>query len=655
MKKLSLLARFSLLSLLLFIAIGAALGFGLTQYFEQQELERQKDVVASLLQPSVAPFVDEDVLANGAHGKKYSDIEYAFSYLAGVGLVRIKIWNQSGMVVYSDDPALVGKRFDKSADLNDSLAGSTTADISPLTKAENVAERGYGELLEVYAPLRLSGKNDVRGAFEGYFTIDELRTLLDDTNAFIWKVVAGGFLFLYVSLFAIVRGASQRLVTQSRENAMLLVDTQRKAARLETVNELARSINQSSLDLDMVFQTALRGIGRMAQHDGAIITLLDEHTGDTTRRIVSSTTAPDAQPLAVIAPDMEKQLLGKSEIVLCIDTRHYNGPAVDLLIRQGIRSFLVLSIYLGDRRLGTLLVVSRQPGAFDEDLAARLKGVADQLAVAIENVRLIKETAETTALRETNRLKDEFVSMVSHELRTPLASIKGYSHTLMSGDGQWDETTRREFLSIISDESDKLTDLVENVLEMSRIGAGRLPVTAEPILLSRYCKGVIDRVAKHYPEVRFSCELDDPLPVVEADPRRVEQVLMNLLHNAAKYSGADEVRVEGKYDGGSEVVICVRDQGKGIPPEHIPYVFDKFYRIETASNGNGKEAGTGLGLAICKALVEAQGGRIWVESKPGEGAAFFFTLPALALQGEGKELRDKNKERLSTRAAPGTR
>ena len=95
----------------------------------------------------------------------------------------------------------------------------------------------------------------------------------------------------------------------------------------------------------------------------------------------------------------------------------------------------------------------------------------------------MKETAETTALRETNRLKDEFVSMVSHELRTPLASIKGYSHTLMCDDGEeWDETTRREFVSIIADESDKLTDLVENLLEMSRIEAGRLPITPEPVL-----------------------------------------------------------------------------------------------------------------------------------------------------------------------------
>src|SRR5205823_13896479 len=118
---------------------------------------------------------------------------------------------------------------------------------------------------------------------------------------------------------------------------------------------------------------------------------------------------------------------------------------------------------------------------------------------------------------------------------------------------------------------------------------------------------------------------------------RVEQVLVNLLQNAAKYSGSCEVTLGGSYDGEADVLIYVRDEGKGIAPEHLPHLFDKFYRVEDGTQG--KEAGTGLGLAICKALVEAQGGKIRVQSKPGEGAAFFFTLPALVLPGEGGDLR----------------
>ncbi len=654
MKKLSLLAQFSILSLALFVAIGLALGIGLTHYFEQLEIQRQQVAVANLLQPSVAPFVDEQVLAEGATGDKYKKIESALSYLGGVGLASIKIWNSDGVIVYSDDPALVGKRYPISSDLAESLFDEKiTGDVSDLSKPENSKERqaGYTELLEVYSPLRLQNSSKVRGAFEGYFAIDDLRVLLNETNDLLWKGIAGGFLFLYVSLFAIVRRASRRLTRQSRENAMLLVDTQRKAARLEAVNELARSINQSSLDLDKVFQTALRGIGRIVSNNGASITLLDERTGTGLRRVLPQLPHEGDLPLADMNFDVERGLFSdKSAALLYVDTqRSQQEPAVISLAQEGVRSFVALPISLGDRQLGMLLVVSKRPNSFDEDVAMILKGVADQLAVAIENTRLIKETAETTALRETNRLKDEFVSMVSHELRTPLASIKGYSHTLMAADGHWDDVTRQEFLSIISDESDKLTDLVENLLEMSRIGAGRLPVTPEPILLSRFCTGVVERVAKHYPEIEFNCELDDPLPVVEADPRRVEQVLTNLLQNAAKYSGSALVRLGGTYDGSGEVVISVTDYGKGIAPEHLSHLFDKFYRIEDGTIG--KESGTGLGLAISKALVEAQDGRIWVESTRGQQTTFFFTLPALVLQGEGG---DSHVRKATPRRLPAT-
>lgn len=633
MKRPSLLLQFSLLSLILFIAIGAALGWGLTRHVEEQALEQQKLATSSLMPPAVAPYINKDILAKGAFDKNYDAIENAFTYLAGAGLVRVKIWNKEGMVVYSDQRDLVGKRYSISDELKETFDGATTAHISPLNKQENVDEQGFGELMEVYTPLRLAGEGQISGALEGYYDIDDLRELINYTNTFLWASIAWGFLFLYISLFAIVRGASQRLGRQSRENALLLADTERKAARLETINALAGSINQSSLDLDSVFHTALQGIDRIVEHNGASIGLLDGRTGAVMMRIVSEssdagdgTTSGDTAFLGKMRGDVECGLLAELSVRLCGDTTKVKEPAYAALTDNGVRSFVVVSISLGDHTLGILLAVSKRANAFDEDDAAIMKGVADQLAVAIENTRLIKETAETTALRETNRLKDEFVSMVSHELRTPLASIKGYSHTLLAADGHWDEPTRHEFASIIADESDKLTDLVENLLEMSRIGAGRLPIMPEPILLSRFCKEVIKRVEKHYPEIKFTCDLADPLPVVEADPRRVEQVLVNLLQNAAKYSGSCEVTLDASYDGGGEVLLWVEDKGKGIAPEHLPHLFDKFYRVE-----EGRGAGTGLGLAIAKALVEAQGGRIWVESKPGEGTTFYFTLPALVL------------------------
>lgn len=648
MQRLSLLSRFSLISLVLFIAIGVLLGLGLTDYLESQAINQQRDTLFYLMPPVLGDRMNPEILQHGIPNspqgdKLFKDLDLALSSLRGSGLVRVKIYNKDGTIIFSDNRKLIGQRFPLSDELADALDGEPAADISNLDKPENVADQGYGgftELLEVYTPLQLPGKSEVSGVYEGYFDIDDLRANINRTNEFLWSSIAFGFVFLYISLFTTVRSASQRLIRQSRENELLLVDTRRKAARLQVINELARSINQSSLDLSAVFRTGLKGISRVVGPSGASLTLLDERTGKSTDNISSDV---DAEAITTLrwsgeVTAVEKTLLGDADTYLCGDTRLSQVPALLKLAQEGVLSVLLASVHLGDRRLGILRVVSDLPNTFDDDDAAILEGVADQLAVAIENTRLIRETAETTAIRETARLQDEFVSMVSHELRTPLSSIKGYSHTLLAADGDWDSSTRQDFISIIADESDKLAELVENLLEMSRIGAGRLRVIPEPVLLWRFCASVVQRVAQHYPQIKFECEMDEHLPMVEADPRRVEQVLMNLLQNAAKYSGAGVITVGGSYDGAGEVTLSVRDDGIGISAEHLPHLFDKFYRVETGQGDAG--AGTGLGLAICKALVEAHGGRIWVESKPGEGTTFFFTLPALIMDDMDGELHD---------------
>jgi signal transduction histidine kinase len=346
--------------------------------------------------------------------------------------------------------------------------------------------------------------------------------------------------------------------------------------------------------------------------------------------------------------DCARYFLDGNETFISGDITAFDGDDVRAMAAKGTRSLLLVAISLGTRRLGLITLVADAKNAFGRDDAQILKSVADQLAVAIENSWLIAETAETTALREANKLKDDFMSMVSHELRTPLASIKGYSRTLLAEDGHWDDETRAEFLNIISDESDKLTELVENLLEMTRIDGDRLRIMPEPVLLGRYCSEVVDRVSKHYPSIKFECDVSDKLPLVEADPRRLEQVLVNLLQNAAKYSKAAVIRVKADHDGDQSVVICVEDNGIGIAPEHLPHLFDKFYRVESkGETSSGMNAGTGLGLAISKALVEAQRGRIWVTSAPGKGTTFYFTVPTL-------HIRDEQDTELQEMSRPAT-
>lgn len=647
MRRLSLLTQFSILSLVLFIIIGALVGWNVTRYFEEQALWQQQLAVSSLITPLVGPVVDEhrEILTQAAKPPPeglpfeeamkypYSQIESQLAYISGSGLVKIKIWNRDGMIVYSDDKTVIGDKHPVSDELKEVLGGTPSADISSLEEAENTTEKGYGQLLEVYTPLRLPNDGEIVGAVEGYYDMEDLKETIGLTSAFLWTSIFTGFLFLYVSLFTIVRNASQRLLRQSHENAVLLADTERKAARLELVNELARSINSSTLDLDEVFNTAVRGIDRIVRHSGASISLFDERTGRASHTIASH---------EVSAAEIEagKKLIAEVGTYISGDTRLSTSPELAGMASTGVLSVLLIPIYLGERRLGMLRVVSDVPNSFDEEDAAILKGVADQLAVAIENNRLIRATAETTALRETNRLKDEFVSMVSHELRTPLASVKGYSRTLLAENADWDPQTRREFLQIIADESDKLQELVENLLEMSRIGAGRLPIAPEPLLLKPFVKELVERVANQYPDTDFKCNIAHGLPVVEGDPRRLEQVLVNLLQNAAKYSGSHTVWVGASYGGGDEVTVSVQDRGIGIAPEHVPHLFDKFYRAQWNQADSG--SGTGLGLAIARALVEAQGGRIWVESKVGEGTTFYFTLPTLTVEGEDGALPSAN-------------
>ncbi len=634
MKRITLLLQFSVISLVLMIGIGLILGFDLTNYFQQAAINQQRDAIRDLVPPIIGDHISDDVLAHGAHDASYKDIELALGSLGGSGLVRVKIWNRDGIVVYSDDPTLIGQKYPLSDELQQTFSGLTVAALSPLTKAENVDERGFGELLEVYTPVRQGGKPEIVGSFEGYYDITDLRERINNSSEFLWISILFGFSFLYISLFTLVRSASQRITHQARENAVLLDDTQRKAARLQVVNELARSINQSALDLDEVFQTALRGIDRILLNNGASISLLDEKNGELldTVHAEGNDKANDGSGRSIqaeLSVACAQRLLDNKDTFLSGNAAAINEPEVLDLAKRGAGSLLLAAVNLGGRRLGLITITAYRKNAFGPSDAQIVKGVADQLAIAIENTWLIAETAETTALREANKLKDEFMSMVSHELRTPLASIKGYSRTLLADDGHWDDQTRREFLDIISDESDKLTDLVENLLEMTRIEGGRLRVVPEHILLWRYCDEVVTRMSKHYPQIKFECNMNDKLPVIEADPRRLEQVLMNLLQNAAKYSQSSTVELKAEYAGGSTVVVYVKDNGIGITPEHLPHLFEKFYRVESQSDS--ANTGTGLGLAIAKALVEAMGGRIGVTSAPGKGTTFYFTLPILTL------------------------
>jgi two-component system, OmpR family, sensor histidine kinase KdpD len=282
-------------------------------------------------------------------------------------------------------------------------------------------------------------------------------------------------------------------------------------------------------------------------------------------------------------------------------------------------------LHVGERSVGALRLVGRRD--FSDHETRLLATVADQLAAALERERLREEAAQAEILRRTDELRQALLSSVSHDLRTPLASIKASAGSLLEPDVTWSEDDRRSFLQTIDRESDRLNRLVGNLLDMSRIEGGALRPQADWYDLGELAREVIARLRTPLRgrEVRLEMPAEEP-PPIEIDYLMIDQVLTNLIENAAKYTPAGrpiEVRIEAAP---GRLITRVVDHGPGIPPSERNRVFDKFYRV----NPRGQASGSGLGLAVSKGLVEAHHGRIWIEDTPGGGATFCFELPASA-------------------------
>jgi PAS domain S-box-containing protein len=238
---------------------------------------------------------------------------------------------------------------------------------------------------------------------------------------------------------------------------------------------------------------------------------------------------------------------------------------------------------------------------------------------------IIANVHDLTRLRMADEMKSTFVSAVSHELKTPVALIKGYASTLRRRDAAWDEQTVRESLQVIEEESDRLTELIDNLLDVSRAQAGNFRIDRVELDLDELVHRVVTRFQAQTKSHTLVADVPSDLPLVFADEARITQVLNNLVSNAMKYSPAGgHVRVTSSIDDDS-VIIAVSDEGPGIAPEDQERLFQRFQRLEGAVRKS--IPGTGLGLYLCKSIVEAHGGRIWVESDGRKGSTFRFSLP----------------------------
>jgi two-component system, OmpR family, phosphate regulon sensor histidine kinase PhoR len=252
-----------------------------------------------------------------------------------------------------------------------------------------------------------------------------------------------------------------------------------------------------------------------------------------------------------------------------------------------------------------------------------VQGIASPMRQVLPGMTLLL-FQDLTRVRRLETVRRDFVSNVSHELRTPLASLKALTETLQEGALE-DPPAARRFLQRMETEIDNLTQMVHELLELSKIESNRVPLKRRPVSPCEMATPAVERMQMQAERAGLSLRMECPdnFPQVQADPERVTQVLINLIHNAIKFTQpGGEIVVSGSLQGDS-VTIYVRDTGVGIPPVALTRIFERFYKADRSRSGGG----TGLGLSIARHIIEAHGGRIWAESDVDRGSTFYFTLP----------------------------
>lgn len=314
------------------------------------------------------------------------------------------------------------------------------------------------------------------------------------------------------------------------------------------------------------------------------------------------------------------QNLGTAEATPELEGGYHAAP-------MKLASLLILPLRTGREMLGALVIAANDPDrAMTDEKLPLAEILAERAALAIENAKLYTEQVDARRkVEDLSRLKDEFLSIASHELRTPVTSIKGYTQLAKTLIHENDLRTSEEYLDIALDQIDRMSRLILELLDVSRIETGRLEIRREPIPWTTFVSDVVHRHHTAVSERRFQLNLPVGHKRVLGDRDRLEQVLGNLMENAVKYSPEGSEILVSVDDRGEQILTSVADRGIGIPTDELGQVFERFHRGRQVSSTN--YGGLGLGLYITKQIVERHGGAIWVESREGQGTTFSFSLP----------------------------
>jgi signal transduction histidine kinase len=433
---------------------------------------------------------------------------------------------------------------------------------------------------------------------------------------------------------AVIAIENVRLFTELRTRTDELT---RSVEQLTALGEVGRAVS-STLDVETVLQTIVRRANQLAGTAGCNIWEYDELRAEF--RLRASHYADELDAAALPAPGvttvprgqgLTTQVMERQQPIQIADIAvegTYESPVRDALMDAGHRALLGVPLVSEDEVIGVLAVTSKTPGEFAPEIVRLLSTFATQSALAIQNARLFHEVEDKSRLLEaTSRHKSEFLANMSHELRTPLNAIIGFSEVL--AERMFGEVNEKqaEYLQDILSSGRHLLSLINDILDLSKVEAGRLELELGPFHLPTALDNALtlvrERASRH--GIALDIAVDAGVGDIVADERKVKQILLNLLSNAVKFT-PEGGRVSVTATAAEDVVtIAVSDTGIGIAPEDQAAIFEEFRQV--GRDDARKQEGTGLGLTLAKKFVELHGGQIGVRSQVGQGSTFTFTLP----------------------------
>lgn len=417
------------------------------------------------------------------------------------------------------------------------------------------------------------------------------------------------------------------------ENTQLVATLQRQVHELDGLHRLSRLLT-SWESVDHVIGEAIRIVSELLSCEKMAVLLHDEETDALVVHEPAFGIDDERIPLMSVPlrePSLVASVFRTNTPLVSNEAAH--DPWVPPTVRDelGIDSMLVVPLATGPRPIGVLQAVNAKKGSFDDQDLRFTTLLGNRLASVIESsFARERERALMQRLREADRTKSEFVSMLAHELSGPMTTIQGFGQSLSKNWEEVDAAKRAHILDILTKEIERLARLVNDLLDVSRMEAGTLRYDPEPTDL----KEMVDSILTVHTSLKsrqhlVMTDIPESLPPVRADKDRLRQVLLNLLTNATRYSPEGttvsiDAEVMAVSPGESYVKVGVHDEGIGIAPDDVDRVFSKFSMLPKPA---WAKKGTGLGLFITKGIIEAHGGYLWVDSEPGQGSHFYFTLP----------------------------